>query len=172
MVSALFAVGIMTILTYFVALNLSLFIGLSLCLIGVLTANRSVVCEMQFKKYSGPDVFGGFVLLVLGLTVMEQSMFGLILGCFPVLAGMLGLWFTLDWLLSLLVRKKQEWFTCVAGIICLSLSAWLLLTMNFGSINALLCGLFVIGYSIFIFHKEFFTKDNDIKVEKVQEDYD
>ncbi len=171
-VSLFFAVGIMTVLTYFVRANFSLFIGLALCIIGLLTAHKSVVSEMEFKKYSGPDVLGGIAIVALGVTVMSQAMLGVIFSCFPILCGILGIWFLLDGLLSLTVHKKKEWIVLLLGVIYLSLSIWLIANMNFGELNVLLCGISLIAYSVYMLYKEFFSKEKDIKVEKVQEDYE
>ena len=172
LVSLFFAVGIMTVLTYFISANFSLFIGLSLCVIGLLTAHKSVVSEMELKKYSGPDVLGGIAIIALGVTVMNQAMLGVIFGCFPILAGILGIWFLLDGVLSLTVHKKKEWIRLLLGIVYLSLSIWLIANMNFGELNVLFCGISLIAYSVFMLYNEFFSKEMDIKVEKVQEDYE
>lgn len=172
MVLCLFLVGLFGIITYFFTINLSLFIGLGLCIVGVLTAHKSVIAEMEFKKYSGPDVIGGLGIIALGIALMDQATLVLILGCYPIIAGIIGLWFILDGVLALIVKKKKQILTLVLGALFAGLSVYLFVSANFGFINALLSGLTLIAYSVQLTYKELFIKDKDIKVEKVQEDYD
>ena len=92
--------------------------------------------------------------------------------CYPILSGILGLWFLIDWFLSLVVKKKQRTITLILGVIFATVSIYLLVNMNFGIINILFTGITLLVYAGFMLYKEFFTKDVDIEVEKVQEDYE
>ena len=172
LVSVLFLIALLMIITYIFPLDFSLFIGIGVCIVGLITAHKSVIAEMEFKKYSGPDVMGGIALMILGVTVMSQAMLTVIFICYPILSGILGLWFLIDWFLSLVVKKKQRTITLILGVIFATVSTYLLVNMNFGIINILFTGITLLVYAGFMLYKEFFTKDVDIKVEKVQEDYE
>lgn len=172
MLVCLFLVGLFCVVTYFFSINLSLFIGLGLCIVGVLTAHKSVIAEMEFKKYSGPDVISGLGIIAFGILLMDQATLGLVLGCYPITSGIIGLWLLLDGVLALVVKKKKQWLTLALGFIFATLSVYLFASMNFGIINVLLSGITLIAYAVYFTYKELFVKDKDILVEKVQENYD
>jgi hypothetical protein len=99
-------------------------------------------------------------------------MLGVVIGCFPIFAGVIGLWFLLDGTLALLVHKKKDWIRLILGVISTGIAIWLFADMNFGTINCLFLGVALIGYAGYFAYSEFWAKDKDIEVIKVQEDYD
>lgn len=165
-------IGIMLSLQYLISLNFCLFIGIGMTLMGVLSICRSIVAEMEIKKYSGPDIFSAIAMVIFGIVFMDTSAASFLLACFPILALVIGFWLSVDSLLSRFVKKKPIWIEFYIGMAYLALGTILCATSSFGSYNALLAGVSVVLYGVYLFRKTVTTASESIEVEKIQEEYD
>lgn len=147
--------------------GLSVVIGLIITIIGVLFLINSVISKTSMCTAEG---VWGVVLVSLGIMFIVSRLAGLIFVYIPWLLIVLGIVIASDALLGKFVSNKDTYVTfaikLTLGILSLALGLCLRLIDGFDEYAAIIIGIIMIGYSLYMLFNVF-VKDK--KVKKISE---